>query len=135
MESVSPAKRYSGRVFDEQALEQIRALIQAHPGTSRQQLSYRVCEVFDWRKADSSLKDMSCRVALLRMHREGLIELPAPRHEVNPCRSFARRTVQAQPDAPLEGAVHELAGLRISNRKHIQARKYLSNTLKHLMSI
>jgi hypothetical protein len=113
MESVSPAKRYSGRVFDEQALEQIRALIQAHPGTSRQQLSYRVCEVFDWRKADSSLKDMSCRVALLRMHREGLIELPAPRHKVNPCRSFAWRTVQAQPDAPLEGTVHELAGLRL----------------------
>jgi len=41
---------------------------------SRQQLSYRVCEVFDWRKSDGSLKDMSCRVALLRMHREVLPE-------------------------------------------------------------
>ena len=77
-ETVSPAKRYSGRVFDRQAIEQIRSLIQAHLGTSRQQLSYRVCEVFGWRKPEGSLKDMSCRVALLRMHREGLIELPAP---------------------------------------------------------
>ena len=29
--------------------------------------------------ADGRLKDMSCRVAMLRMHRDGLIELPAPR--------------------------------------------------------
>ena len=105
MKSTSPGKRYSGRVFDAQAIEQIRALIQAHPGTNRQQLSYRVCEVFDWRKPDGSLKDMSCRVALLRMHREGLIKLPASRHKVNPCRSFTRRTAQAQPEAPLEGAM------------------------------
>jgi hypothetical protein len=113
MESASPTKRYSGRTFDAQAIEQIRSLIQAHPDTSRQQLSYRVCEVFDWRKPDGSLKDMSCRVALLRMHREGLIELPVPRHKVNPCRSFARRTVQAQPEAPLEGVVHALTQLRL----------------------
>jgi hypothetical protein len=76
-------------------------------------LSYRVCEVFDWCKADGSLKDMSCRVALLRMHREGLIELPAPRHPVNPCRSFDQRTAQAHPGALLEAAVHELGELRL----------------------
>ena len=76
-------------------------------------MSYRVCEVFDWRKSDGSLKDMSCRVALLRMHREGLIELPAPQHKVNPCRSFARRTQQAEPGILLEAAVHELQGLRL----------------------
>ena len=67
----------------------------------------------DWRKSDGSLKDMSCRVALLRMHREGLIELPPPRHKVNPSRSFARRTAQAQPEPRLEAPVHELAQLRL----------------------
>ncbi len=66
------------------------------------------------RKPDGSLKDMSCRVALLRMYREGLIELPAPRHKVNPCRSFARRTPQAEPEPLLEAAVHELTGLRLA---------------------
>jgi hypothetical protein len=113
MESPSSNKCYSGRVFDPQAIEQVRDLIRAHPEASRQQLSYRVCDAFDWRKADGSLKDMSCRVALLRMYREGLIELPAPRHQVNPCRSFARRTPQAQPGALLEAAVHVLEGLRL----------------------
>ncbi|MCP3880802.1 MAG: hypothetical protein GY701_20765, partial [Sulfitobacter sp.] len=104
MESSSSNKRYSGRVFGRQEIEQVRDIIRTHPEASRQQLSYRVCEVFDWRKADGSLKDMSCRVALLRLHREGLIALPAPRHKVNPCRSFARRTPQAAPGVLLEAA-------------------------------
>jgi len=106
-------KRYSGRAFAAQEIERIDALIRKHPQASRQQLSYRVCEVFDWRKPNGSLKDMSCRVALLRMHREGLIELPAPRHKVNPCRDFARRTAQAAPGPLLEAAVHELDELRL----------------------
>jgi hypothetical protein len=114
MESPSSNKRYSGRVFGPPEIERVREIIRAHPGASRQQLSYRVCEVFDWRKPDGSLKDMSCRVALLRMYREGLIELPAPRHKVNPCRSFARRTPQAEPEPLLEAAVHELEGLRLA---------------------
>jgi len=111
---ISISKRYSGRVFGPQQIEQVRAIIRAHPQASRQQLSYRVCEELDWRKPDGSLKDMSCRVALLRMHREGLIELPAPSHKVNPCRSFARRTPQAEPELRLEAAVHELPSLRLA---------------------
>jgi hypothetical protein len=107
-------KRYSGRFFTAQEIKQIRELIHTPPQLNRQQLSYRVCELFDWRKADGGLKDMSCRVALLRMHREGLIELPAPRHKVNPCRSFARRTEQAQPEPVLEAPVHELSDLRLA---------------------
>jgi hypothetical protein len=106
-------KRYSGREFGGEQIERIRALIRDHPQASRQQLSYRVCELFDWRKPDGSLKDMSGRVALLRMHREGLIELPAPRHPVTPCRSFARRTAQAEPEPLLEAAVHELPSVRL----------------------
>ena len=113
MEPISANKRYSGRAFSPQEIDQVRELIRTDPEASRQQLSYRVCEAFDWRKSDGGLKDMSCRVALLRMHREGLIELPAPRHKVNPCRSFTRRTPQAEPGVWLDAAVHELEGLRL----------------------
>ena len=38
-----------------------------------------VCERLHWRRANGQLKDMSCRVAMLRMHRDGLIQLPGPR--------------------------------------------------------
>jgi len=114
MESSSSNKRYSGRVFAPQEIEQVRDIIRTHPKASRQQLSYRVCEALDWCKADGNLKDMSCRVALLRMHREGLIELPAPQHRVNPCQSFAHRTQRAEPEAVLEAPVHELQDLRLA---------------------
>jgi hypothetical protein len=113
MKSPSPNNRYSGRVFGPHEIERVRELIRSYPRANRQQLSYRVCELFDWRKPDGSLKDMSCRVALLRLHREGLIELPAPRHKVNPCRRFARRTARAQPEPVLEAAVHELSQPRL----------------------
>ena len=106
-------KRYSGRLFGPAEIERVREIIRTYPEANRQQLSYRVCEAFDWRKPDGSLKDMSCRVALLRMHRAGLIELPAPRHQVNPCHSFTRRTAQGEPGPLLEATVHELKDLRL----------------------
>ena len=52
----STPKQYNGRVFGPQQIEQVRAIIRAHPQASRQQLSYRVCEELDWRKADGGLK-------------------------------------------------------------------------------
>jgi hypothetical protein len=113
MESPTSAKRYSGRVFAPEDVEQVRSIIRGHPQANRQRLSYLVCEALNWRKADGSLKDMSCRVALLRMHRQGLIELPAPRRKVKAVRSFARRTVQAEPQALLEASVRELGALRL----------------------
>ena len=82
MDQLDSVKRYSGRAFAADDIEQIRQLIQAHPQANRQRLSYLVCEAFDWRKSDGGFKDMSCRVALLRMHREGLIALP-PRGVLN----------------------------------------------------
>ena len=107
------AKRYSGKTFRPEDIERVRTLIREHPKANRQRISYLVCEAFDWRKPDGGLKDMSCRVAMLRMHRERLIELPPPSHKVKPCRSFARRTPQAEPEPMFEAAVHELEDLHL----------------------
>jgi len=113
MEATSTSKRYSGRVFDAVALEQVRGILRAHAGASRQQLSYRVCEALNWRKADGSLKDMSCRVALLRLYREGLIELPAPRRQFEPMRAYAGRTPQGEPGALIEAPLSVLGTVRL----------------------
>jgi hypothetical protein len=71
---------YCGRPFDSSDLELIRALIAASPPLNRARLSREVCERLNWRRADGRLKDMSCRVALLRMQADGLITLPPPRN-------------------------------------------------------
>jgi Domain of unknown function (DUF4338) len=71
---------YCGRPFPSSDIELIRALIAQLPPLNRARLSRAVCERLNWRRADGRLKDMSCRVALLRMQADGLITLPPPRN-------------------------------------------------------
>jgi hypothetical protein len=70
--------RYCGRDFSEKELTQIRQLIADHPACSRAQLSRMTCQALQWFKADGGLKEMSARVAMLRMQDDGLITLPPP---------------------------------------------------------
>ena len=70
--------RYCGRVFTPEEIERIRGLISCEPRRNRAQLSRVVCDELGWNRPDGRRKDMSCRVAMLRMHRDGLILLPVP---------------------------------------------------------
>jgi hypothetical protein len=71
--------QYCARHFTLPELELIRELLTI-PQISRFRLSREVCEHLNWRRASGQLKDMSCRVALLRMQADGLITLPPPRN-------------------------------------------------------
>jgi hypothetical protein len=70
--------RYCGRDFSDSELQTIRQIITSDDRPNRAEISRRVCEAFGWYKQDGGLKEMSCRVALLRMERDGLIRLPPP---------------------------------------------------------
>lgn len=72
--------KYCGRNFSIQEIAWMRRLIEENPQLTRARLSRRVCRQLDWVKPDGNLKEMSCRVAMLRMHRDGFFELPAPRN-------------------------------------------------------
>ena len=71
--------RYCGRDFHADDMAAIRQLIAEDPARSRAELSRLTCRALHWRKPDGGLKDMSARVAMLRMHADGLIVLPPPR--------------------------------------------------------
>lgn len=71
--------RYCGRKFSSQQIRWIKDLIKNTVGITRQDLSKRFCETYNWRKPDGGLKDMSCRVAFLKMDKDGVINLPAPK--------------------------------------------------------
>ena len=71
--------RYCGRDFSAEDLHLIVDLIAQVPGLSRTALSQRVCQQLGWLKPDGGLKEMSCRVAMLRMQEDGLIALPSAR--------------------------------------------------------
>ena len=117
----------------------IRKTISEDPGRSRFQISKIVCESLGWFKPDGGLKDMSCRVALLRLQNDGLIQLPPPRNRGRsgkPCRiALTSRTL---PGPPVDQPVHRLPELcltRVASKdqsrlwnEYIQRYHYLGYT-------
>jgi hypothetical protein len=102
--------RYCGRDFTSSEIEGIRQLIADHPTANRARLSRLVCEQIGWRRDDLRLKDMSCRVAMLRMQNDGLVRLPPPRNGNNNGKPYLRRTKLAEPGAPLVAASPKVLG-------------------------
>ena len=70
--------RYCGRDFKNDEIAWIRSLIAKEPRANRVRLSQLVCEGLGWLRPDGRAKEMSCRVAMLRMARAGLLTLPPP---------------------------------------------------------
>jgi len=105
-----------GQEFSPQLLQRIQRTVDREPDLSRRALSRRVCEWLNWRTALDQPKQVSCRVALLKLHRRGVIDLPA----VAPVVAFPRGRVPAPPtpqkvapsEAPLE-ALQPVSLLRI----------------------
>ena len=110
--------RYCGREFSEEEIAEIRRLIAEDPHRTRAELSRLTCRVLGWYKADGGLKDMSARVAMLRMHADGLIILPPPRG--TPPQASISITAQTDPGPPLCKPAHTLTSLslqRVQNRQ------------------
>lgn len=87
--------RYCGREFTTSDLMQIRRMLVDHPMANRAQLSRMVCEALGWIRLNGRPKEMSCRVAMLRMHDDGLLSLPPPRKPSPNGLPYRRRTPQA----------------------------------------
>ena len=103
--------RYCGRDFTGGELEMIRRLIASDHCLTRSEISRIVCDKFGWLRPDGRRKDMSCRVALLRMHRDGLITLPPPTGGNGNGRTRPRLTPASEPRRPIRGSAGELGEL------------------------
>lgn len=90
--------RYCGRDFTSSEMDAIRRLIADKPEANRLGLSRMVSKKLRWLKPAGGLKEMSCRVAMLRMHRDGLIQLPPPTKRNGNGKRYSRRTPQAEPE-------------------------------------
>jgi hypothetical protein len=104
---------YSGRPFTLEQLQQVRELIAAAPDASRSEISRRVCQLLDWRKPDGGWKEVSCRVALLRMRDDGWLTLPPPRRKHVNQRRPVPRTPAAEPQSLQELSLGQLGPLRL----------------------
>lgn len=102
-----------GRKFDAVEIDTIRNIIKNAEPPLRSQIAREVCEQLDWRNVKGELKAMSCRVALLRMHRRGDITLPAPRNGNGNGKPLSRQQVHVPSQKTLDCPVNELTQLEL----------------------
>lgn len=123
-----PEVRYCGRPFTAEEIGGIRRLIAGDPTLTRAELSRRVCDHLGWRRPNGRRKDMSCRVALLRMHRDGLIALPPPQKGNGNGRACPVWTSASDPQEPLSVSAG-LLGELIFRPVHSRSESSLWNEL------
>jgi len=110
------SSRYCGRDFGDREIELIRNLIAEDPQRTRAELSRLACKALAWYKVDGGLKDMSARVAMLRMQSDGLIKLPPPR--CKPPSTAIRLTSRSAPEAKIKAPAGVLAPLCLQLVQH-----------------
>ena len=104
---------YCGRDFSCAEIQTIRDLIAQEPKLLRSPLSRRLCELFAWVKPNGELKDMTCRVALLRMQEQGLITLPASQIPAPRRRPHFPATAASDAQPALVQPVHQIGPLTL----------------------
>lgn len=102
---------WSGREFTRADMTTIESLIKNNPKAKRAELSRMVCSDLDWRDDSGRLKDMRCRVVMLRMHEKGIITLPPPRHRKNPSRHKIISTSETDPRSSITQSVDLLENI------------------------
>ena len=103
--------RVGGRDWNNDDLTQVREAIEHAQPRQRTEIARRVCQALDWKNALGQPKLMSCRVALLRLHRAGHIELPPPRNGNGNGRGLSVQRVAWPTQDPVTGSVKDLPGL------------------------
>jgi hypothetical protein len=103
--------KLGGRELTAGDLEIIRVAVREADPPLRSEIARRVCEALQWYDVQGRPKLMSCRVGLLRLHRGGLIALPAPRNGNGNGRGLRQRRIVWPDPQAVSGSVGELSGL------------------------
>jgi hypothetical protein len=123
--------RYRGRDLRAADILYIRELIAAHPGESRRTLSRVLCEAWQWRQPNGTLRDMVCRGMLLMLERAGQITLPTVsyvRH--NPLARRVRPAPAPIDITPVEDRLHNLRPLRFEQVRRTAAEPLFNSLME-----
>ena len=104
---------YCAREFSALDIQTIGELIAQDPKLQRSALSRKLCQLWGWTKPNGDSKDMTCRVALLRMQADGLIELPPSRIGVVRKRAHFAPTAASNAQTPIKQPVHALGRITL----------------------
>ena len=104
---------YCAREFSAHDIQTIGDLIAQDPKLQRSALSRKLCQLWGWTKPNGDLKDMTCRVALLRMQADGLITLPPSRIGVVRRHAHFAPTTASDAQTAIKQPVHELDRIKL----------------------
>jgi hypothetical protein len=100
-----------GQQFSDKVLQQIQNLINRDDSMTRAELARQVCDLVGWYRANGQRKDMSCRVALLKLHRQGLLSLPPATKVIS--RNKAIDHSLSLPELAITKSVEQIEGLSL----------------------
>ena len=122
--------KYRGRIIREADIIFIKELIAANPGSSRRQLSIKLCQAWNWIQPNGALCDMVCRGLMLQLHRSGLIELP-PVWQVNSSNGKRKKPEPVSIDQlPIEATFSELKPFHFEQVRRSPAEKLFNSLIQ-----
>ena len=66
-------------MFSQQEIEEITTIVKEHYHEGRCEISRKVCKALSWYSENGKMKDWICREFLLKLQKDNLIILPAPK--------------------------------------------------------
>ena len=123
--------KYRGRVFTPDDITFIRRLIAEHLKASRRKLSAQLCEAWQWKQANGTLRDMVCR-GLLTLHRAGEIELPAVRFATrNPFIEREKPAPMLVDTEPMLASLNELRPIELQQVRRTGDEPLFNSLIEH----
>jgi hypothetical protein len=124
--------RYRGRTITSEDIGFIRDLMARHPDLSRRRLSVKLCEAWQWKQANGTLRDMVCRGLLLMLHRAGEIALPARRQiSLNPLVQRQRPQPLRIDTTPLIGSLDQTRPIELAQVRRTADEPLFNSLIEH----
>lgn len=117
-----------GKPFGQQGLSVVLQEIHNAVQCNRTEIARRVCKRLEWKSPGGKYQFMSSRVALLRLHRAGLIKLPPPIRTNGNGKKFKPNSILLPQKKPVKISVNKLHGLNLQ-RVQGKAQSLLYNSL------
>jgi Domain of unknown function (DUF4338)/Transposase DNA-binding/Transposase Tn5 dimerisation domain len=102
-----------GQTFSTETIRRIQEAIDRESGLSRSQLSRQVCQWLDWRTKKGKVKQVSCRLALLKLERKDLIRLPAAQEFAGANKRPRAQKTRRTADRPWNGKLDKLQPIEL----------------------
>ncbi len=124
MDDTIEKQQFCGREFTPKEVSLIKEVVETCNGISRTELACTVCELLDWKRANTRLKARECLDLLERMEDQGVLTLPGKKeHQRRKPAKEIMPVTQERPWADLTGSVDAFAPVEVELVKTPEQRR------------